>query len=346
MSQLNIKSLWIQQIKMNNENITKSIETMVTDIKIELNQEENQLYEEIIRKIRENSKEINQNTELEMPQEGSTECEIPEEINGIIETETNEEDVIELNIEGSTETFNITENINNLEEIIKENRNNIMKRNYERISEEGSGEINGNDQMEIDFEENLSEELSELEDESPKVNKKRKHGNETQNTRKKRKSEKETSEMEKLIQELETPVIENEEVTEERTEENIGQDNIKELVGMFYEIERVNRKQIRKYYEYARKFEKEKEEIKRRSKKRISDKTAKSKLYEEMKEQIIGNITRITLRKRTHRAMKIYNLFKEIGTEKMNRFRDCTVETVIRLTKEEIEQIKNHFRRK
>src|SRR6266536_541113 len=194
MSQLNIKSLWIQQIKMNNENITKSIEKMVTDIKIELNQEENQLYEEIIRKIRENSKEINQNTELEMPQEGSTECEIPEEINGKIEKETNE--------------------------------------------------------------------------------------------------------MEKLIQELETPVIENEEVTEERTEENIGQDNIKELVGMFYEIERINRKQIRKYYEYARKFEKEKEEIKRKSKKRISDKTAKSKLYEEMKEQIIGNITRITLRKR------------------------------------------------
>src|SRR5205823_5301762 len=262
MSQLNIKSLWIQQIKMNNENITESIETMVTDIRIELNKEENQLYEEIVRKIRENSKEINQNTE----------CEIPEEINGIIETETNEEDVIELNIEGSTETFNITENINNLEEIIKENRNNIMERNYERISEEGSGEISGNDQMEIDFEENLSEELSELEDEPPKVNKKRKHGNETQNTRKKRKSEKETSEMEKLIQELETPVIENEEVTEERTEENIGQDNIKELVGMFYEIERVNRKQIRKYYEYARKFEKEKEEIKRKSKKRISDK--------------------------------------------------------------------------
>src|SRR6266542_5892903 len=219
---------------------------MVKDIKIELNQEENKLYEEIIRKIRENSKEINQNTELEMPQEGSTECEIPEEINGIIETETNEEDVIELNIEGSTETFNITENINNLEEIIKENRNNIMERNYERISEEGSGETRENDQMEIDFEENLSEELSELEDELPKVNKKRKHGNETQNTRKKRKSEKETSEMEKLIQELETPVIENEEVTEERTEENIGQDNIKELVGMFYEIERVKRKQIRK----------------------------------------------------------------------------------------------------
>src|SRR6266487_1877258 len=165
MSQLNIKSLWIQQIKMNNENITKSIETMVTDIRIELNKEENQLYEEIVRKIRENSKEINQNTE----------CEIPEEINGIIETETNEEDVIELNIEGSTETFNITEHINNLEEIIKENRNNIMKRNYERISEEGSGEISGNDQMEIDFEENLSEELSELEDKSPKVNKKMKH---------------------------------------------------------------------------------------------------------------------------------------------------------------------------
>src|SRR6266498_1310997 len=189
-----------------------------------------------------------------------------------------------------------------------------MERNYERIPEEGSGEISGNDQMEIDFEENLSEELSELEEEPPKVNKKRKHENETQNTRKKRKSGKETSEMEKLIQELETPVIENEEVIEERTEENIGQDNIKELVGMFYEIERINRK-------------------------RISDKTAKSKLYEEMKEQIIGNITRITLRKRTHRAMKIYNLFKEIGTEKMNRFRDCTVETVIRLTKEEIEQI-------
>src|SRR6266480_4436991 len=180
MSQLNIKSLWIQQIKINNENITESIETMVTDIKIELNKEENQLYEEIIRKIRENSKEINQNTKLEMPQEWSMECEIPEEINGTIEIETDEEDVMELNIEGITETFNITENINNMEEIIERNRNNIMEENYERSSRELTEEISENNQMEVNDEENLSEELSELEDEPPKINRKRKHENESQ----------------------------------------------------------------------------------------------------------------------------------------------------------------------
>jgi len=36
----------------------------------------------------------------------------------------------------------------------------------------------------------------------------------------------------------------------------------------------------------------------------------------------------------------------EIGKEKMNKIKDYSVKTLVRLTKEEIKQIKDHFRRK
>ena len=51
MSQLNIKNLWIQQVKVNEENIFEPIETKIVDVEIELNEEENKIYERIIKKI-------------------------------------------------------------------------------------------------------------------------------------------------------------------------------------------------------------------------------------------------------------------------------------------------------
>ena len=60
---------------------------------------------------------------------------------------------------------------------------------------------------------------------------------------------------------------------------------------------------------------------------------------------MVGNITKGAIRKRTQGCIKIYELFMEIGREKISRIKDCTVDKLVRLTKEEIKQIKNYFRK-
>src|SRR5437667_383714 len=132
MSWLNIKNLWIQQIKTNEENTIEPVEIKVTDVEVELNEEETRIYERMIEK---------------------------------------------------------------------------------------------NKKREVNDEENLREELSELEDEPPKINRKRKHENESQEAMKRRMIEKKSEIVKELIQELETPTLREEEITEETEEESSRQDD-------------------------------------------------------------------------------------------------------------------------
>ena len=280
MSRLNIKNLWIQQIKTNEENTIEPVEIKVTDVEVELNEEETRIYERMMKKIKKNSEEVRK-INVESTEE-------------VLDTEIMEEEVVGLNIEGITETFNITENINNMEEIIERNRNNIMEENYERSTRELTEEISENNQMEVNDEENLSEELSELEDEPPKINRKRKHENESQEAMKRRMIEKKSEIVKELIQELETPTLREEEITEEIEEESSRQDDINKLVKMFHGIERINKKQMRRWYEYGRKFEQKVEEIKNQKRKRVPDKIARNELYNEIRDRMSGNTTKET----------------------------------------------------
>src|SRR6266496_4203010 len=118
MLNLKNKKLWIQQNKTNEENTIEPVEIKVTDVEVELNEEETRIYERMMEKIKKNSEEVRK-INVESTEE-------------VLDTEIIEEEVVGLNIEGITETFNITENINIMEEIIERNRNNIMEENYER----------------------------------------------------------------------------------------------------------------------------------------------------------------------------------------------------------------------
>ena len=341
MSQLNIKNLWIQQVKVNDENIFKLIETKIVDVEIELNEEENKIYERIIEKIEENLEGIGkewQEEETEMPQEWDMRDEIPEETNTRMEDITLKDmEEIDETIKGYGNSF--------IKEIYEEIMKEIIRERSNGNDEETQENIDDDEQMEMDDEENLSEELSELEDEAPRTSRKRRNEDETQNTRKKRRTGKKSGTIEKLIQELETPVFEEENI-EEETEEDTEGSEIRILIRMFYGIEKVNRKQIKEWFNYGRRFEQNVEETKNRSRKRIADQTARGKVYEEMKKQMPGIVTKEALRKRTQGAVKVYEIFMEIGREKINRIKDCTVDTIIKLNREEIKQIKNHFRRK
>src|SRR5947207_220884 len=199
MSRLNIRNLWIQQTKTNDKNLIEPEEIKITDIQVELNEEENKMFEKFIEKTKENStniKEIWRSTEVELPQEWDMREEIPEEINEISEeTSTIIEEMTWENMEEIRQDINISEN-------------NSVKDIYERISREMIEETNSNDdQTEMNDEENLSEELSELEDEPPRVNRKRRNEEVSQEIRKKKKLERKSELVEELIQELETPVF-------------------------------------------------------------------------------------------------------------------------------------------
>ncbi len=350
MSQLNIKNMWIQQTKINQENTLEPMEVRVTNVKVKLNEEETRICEGIIKRIQENSKRIREidieNTE-EVPNYTRGINEIMEEIMSN-EMEINEEDT--KNMEKVNETIRQYGNsfIREIyEEIIKEGKkgeNNENNENYEEIQENNDKD----DQREIN-DENSSEELSELEDEPPRVNRKRRHEDELQRIRKRSKLERKSKKIEELIQELETSiyeVISEEELSENETEEDMEQNDIRILIRMFHGIEKVNKEQIRKWFEYGRRFEQQVEETKNQSKKRITDQTARGKVYEEMRRKMVGNTTKEAIRKRTQGCIKIYELFMEIGKEKMNKIKDYSVKTLVRLTKEEIKQIKDHFRRK
>ncbi len=316
MSQLNIKNLWVQQTK-NNEETLEPTEIKVTDIKVELNEEETRICEGIIHKIRERSKEVRK-------------------INN-----KSAEKVLENTVRKTFERI--------YEEMVtysKKNLENNQEETNNESSEETQENSNKDEQMEENDEGNSSEELSELEDEPPKENRKRRREDESQETRKRNRTERKSRMIEELIQELGTPVDEEDEIIEEIEEENPEQNDIRKLVGMFHEIEKINRKQIWKLYNYGRKFEQKVEEIKNQRRKKIPSKTARSKLYDQMKGEMTNNITRMAIRKRTQRAIKIYEFFTEIGRERINRIKDCPVEAIIKLTEEEIKQIKNHFRRK
>ena len=180
MSQLNIKNMWIQQTKINQENTLEPMEVRVTNVKVKLNEEETRVCEGIIKRIQENSKRIREidieNTE-EVPNYTRGINEIMEEIMSN-EMEINEEDT--KNMEEVNETIRQYGNsfIREIyEEIIKEGKkgeNNENNENYEEIQENNDKD----DQREIN-DENLSEKLSELEDEPPRVNRKRRHEDES-----------------------------------------------------------------------------------------------------------------------------------------------------------------------
>src|SRR2546430_1859261 len=89
------------------------------------------------------------------------------------------------------------------------------------------------------------------------------------------------------------------------------------IIKMFHKMEKLNREQIWNCYQYGRNFEQKVKEIKNQSRKRISVQIVRGKVYKKMKKQMIGNITKSAIRKRTQRAIKVYKLFTEIGREKI-----------------------------
>ncbi|CAG8668904.1 1570_t:CDS:2, partial [Scutellospora calospora] len=79
-----------------------------------------------------------------------------------------------------------------------------------------------------------------------------------------------------------------------------------------------NQLEILSWYKYAESFEKKVNEI--LSNNRITLKTAKSIVYKEIHSHL-SYVSLETLRQRTKKARTIYNFFKDIGVDKIERIR-------------------------
>ena len=66
---------------------------------------------------------------------------------------------------------------------------------------------------------------------------------------------------------------------------------------------------------------------------------AQSKLDKEIKEQLPEGVTDTTLWKQTERARKIYELFLEIGDDKIQRVKSYSALTISKLSWEKIDYI-------
>jgi hypothetical protein len=172
-------------------------------------------------------------------------------------------------------------------------------------------------------------------------------------TKKRKKEDK----VERFIKEVSTPIKENERITSESqfTEidnQNEEIDDIENLVEKYLDLGDINTRAIQKWYFLGQNFERKVEEIKNQGRRKKSDQTARRDLYNEMMRLLVKEDedaeekvrVRGALKERMQGAVKIYELFTEIGQNKINRIKETFVTTIIKFTESEKDEIIGHFR--
>ncbi|PKY59911.1 hypothetical protein RhiirA4_483049 [Rhizophagus irregularis] len=172
-------------------------------------------------------------------------------------------------------------------------------------------------------------------------------------TKKRKKEDK----VERFIKEVSTPIKENERMTSEDQfieidDQNEENDDIENLVEKYLDLGDINTRAIQKWYFLGQNFERKVEEIKNQGRRKKSDQTARRDLYNEMMRLLVKEDedaeekvrVRGALKERMQGAVKIYELFTEIGQDKINRIKETFVTTIIKFTESEKEEIIGHFR--
>ncbi|KAF0460899.1 hypothetical protein F8M41_000529 [Gigaspora margarita] len=249
--------------------------------------------------------------------------------------ESDEESNEESNEESDEESGNESEE--NSEEESQEELGEELKNELQQESEEESQEESQEDLDELQEElENQSEESQELQNELQKKPKlpltsfRVSYKTKTSNVAKKQML------FEGLLLELTTITTTfNETIT---SIQNINQDNkslksVGEMLAKLYqdawiqEIEekKIIQKTIRSWYDYAEQFE---NYVSKLVDTGIKNKTARSQIYDEIEPFILSNSMRNNLRVKTHKARKIYKLFKGVGVDKIERVKRYSADQI------------------
>jgi ribosomal protein L15 len=144
----------------------------------------------------------------------------------------------------------------------------------------------------------------------------------------------------------------SEEVQEHEEEETLedlekGME-IKELSRLYIKAykremgrEKLNRKIIGFWYNYAEKFKERIEEIQNEDS-LVAPRTAIHRIYEEINAEI-PEWSRENLKKKTEGARKIYYLFSKIGKTKIKKIKETSMDTILKGTWEEIYELEREY---
>ena len=100
-----------------------------------------------------------------------------------------------------------------------------------------------------------------------------------------------------------------------------------------------NRKEVKRWYEYAEQFRMMLEN-EMKEKPYLREKTARSQIYDEMVRRAPGK-SRESIRKKTQRAEKIFDLVGKEGLGLLGRLKITSMDALLKLTKEQVEQYRD-----
>jgi len=134
--------------------------------------------------------------------------------------------------------------------------------------------------------------------------------------------ENETGAFEKLLEDLSTPVVE-EQLIEEENIENMT------LERLFTRAEKGSQKLVEYWFDVGEEFRNEIRKMKNKTNKK--EKTIRSDIYNRLEKNLKGR-TRNAIKLSVTRAENVYKLFKGIGgKEKINRMKNTCMSTIVEL---------------
>ena len=148
----------------------------------------------------------------------------------------------------------------------------------------------------------------------------------------------------KVLKELS---IINEEMTENNDEKVTINKGVSELIEGYmitYEPNKTKRETIQHWYKYGKEFKEKLDEIKNGKISKTPDHIARKQLYQRIKNKGIEKVTLSTIKTRTQNSLKVYDLFSEIGTEKIDRIKNCSWNNLAKLTRPEIDSMIIHIK--
>jgi hypothetical protein len=233
----------------------------------------------------------------------------------------------------------------------------VKEMKYKKIEELGTSNNEETEDEEMSESENeSSEESNELEEDkdisNSGINSRKRSRDSTEgkpvesgNKRVKMNEKRWLKEKEKLDEFIEEVKVPNDEMEKEVIIEEANIE-VKDIVEQYFKVENIRSKAIRKWYRLGKLIEvKVRQNMSRDKRKKNKEKERKNivrKVTDEIEKK--EGVKRKTINNRLEKAVKVYELFEEIGVIKIDRVKETRVATIIDITKEGFEYVKDHFR--
>ncbi|RIA96146.1 hypothetical protein C1645_755849 [Glomus cerebriforme] len=154
--------------------------------------------------------------------------------------------------------------------------------------------------------------------------------------------ERDSTTLKKLIKELKDDSINQELTFATQSPEDSYTYLYKEIVNAETQNDTASQNVLICYFQFGKKISERLDYYK--NEKKYRDRMAQNKVDKEIKEQLPEEVNDTTRWKQTERARKIYDLFFEIGVDKIQRVKSFSALTISKLSWEKIDYIVDSFR--